>query len=192
MKQKGFTGLDFRLSSDRILLRPIVPDDAAAIFKYRSDAETNRFQGWIPAILEEVHHFIEHRIAKTFNLPDTWVQFAIILKSNGELIGDIGVHFTGSQNEQIELGCTLHKIQQGNGYAREALQKLIEFLFVEHEKEKLIAFIHPENSSSIRLFEGLGFVKEQKLLDANSDLELKFGLSANEFLFRKRKEQSTK
>jgi len=192
MKQQEFSGIDFGVTTERLLLRPIVHDDALAIFKYRSDAETNRFQGWIPAILEEVHYFIEHRIAKTFNLPDTWVQFAIILRSNGELVGDIGVHFIGSQNEQIELGCTLHKIQQGNGYAREALQKLIEFLFVEHEKEKLIVFIHPENKSSIRLFEGLGFVKEQTLLDVDDDLELKFGLAAKDFLFRKRKDHSTK
>lgn len=183
---------DFVLETGRLLIRPIKADDAAAVFRYRSDANTNRFQGWVPAILEEVHYFIENRVEKRFNQPDTWFQLVIILKSNGQLIGDIGIHFTGIRNDEVELGCTLALAHHGSGFAREALQEVIGFLFTEFVKNQLVAFIHPENQASVKLFGHLGFTCKSPEEDETTDPELKFGLLARDFLFRNRKDESTK
>lgn len=83
----------FQLQTDRLIIRQVQPKDADAIFIYRSNAEVNRYQGWIPATIQDVHHFLAHKVSRKINVPDTWVQVVMIKKSNNELIGDMGIHF---------------------------------------------------------------------------------------------------
>lgn len=146
--------------SDRLIIRRIQPEDASAIFEYRSDSDMNKYQGWIPATINDVHHFIANKISPEINLPGTWVQFAIVKKDDHKLIGDIGVHFLTVDEFQVELGCTLNKNYQGKGYATEALKATIGYVFERLGKRRIIASIDPRNQPSIKLFERLGFRKE--------------------------------
>lgn len=151
---------EIRIETPRLFLRPIALNDSASILKYRSDAETNRFQGWIPECLEDVQNFIVHRISPEINQPGTWFQMVIIRKDNGELIGDLGIHFPEEQPLHVELGITLSKHQHGQGFAAEALNEVISHLFLKLEKQKIVVSIDPRNRPSIKLFERLGFVQE--------------------------------
>jgi len=149
-----------RIETPRLFLRPIELTDSAAILKYKSDREANQFQGWIPSTLEDVHYFINHRVSPEIDQPGTWFQMVIARKNSGELIGDIGIHFPEEQPSHVELGITLDKAQQGQGFASEALREVISYLFLKLDKLKIIASIDPRNESSIKLFQRLGFVQE--------------------------------
>jgi RimJ/RimL family protein N-acetyltransferase len=144
-------------TTERLVLRPIQDDDKEQIFAYRSDAETNQFQGWIPTSLEDVERFIGKQPA-VFNTPDSWFQLVIVEKPRGLIIGDIGIHFIGS--EQFEFGITIHKQYQQHGYATEALRAVINHLFNDLHKHRATASIDPDNHHSIRLVERLGLRKE--------------------------------
>lgn len=158
--------LTVQLTTERLLLKPISQDYAEAIYRYRSDSVTNRYQGWIPKDVEDVRSFITNRTSREMNVTGTWFQFVVTLKASGEIIGDIGLHFLGSRNEQVELGCTIGRDHQGNGYAREALNEVISYLFNTLDKRSLIATIDTANIQSIRLFERLGFRREDNLKDS--------------------------
>lgn len=149
-----------QLETERLILRPIEKTDAEAVFSYRSDAWINRYQGWIPASISDVHYFINYKVSPEINLPGTWVQFVLIKKDTNELIGDIGVHFLASDTFQVEMGCTLNKLYHGKGYATEALKQMIRHLFEQLNKRRITASIDPRNESSIKLYEKLGFRKE--------------------------------
>jgi RimJ/RimL family protein N-acetyltransferase len=41
-----------KLESDRLILRPINISDKTELFAYRSDKETNKYQGWIPKTID--------------------------------------------------------------------------------------------------------------------------------------------
>ena len=153
------------LHTQRLTLRPIQATDKAAVFDYRSDAETNKYQGWIPKTEKEVEDFIAKNHTE-FNLPDTWFQLVIIEKESEKIIGDMGIHFIGTENQQVELGCTLNKTFQNKGYATEALRGIIDFLFKELKKHRIVTSIDPENESSIRLVERLGFRKEAHFVES--------------------------
>lgn len=157
------TNNSFQLQTDRLIIRQVQQEDADAIFGYRSNAEVNRYQGWIPATIQDVHHFLAHKVSHKINVPDTWVQIVMIKKKNNELIGDMGIHFLLSDATQVEIGCTLSKKYQGKGYATEALKAVIYFLFTELGKRRIVASIDPRNQSSINLFERLAFRKEAHL-----------------------------
>lgn len=147
------------LETERLLLRDITIDDKQAIFDYRSDAETNKFQSWIPETLEDVESFIQRNI-KEFNQPESWYQVLVTEKRTKAVIGDVGIHFFGSENLQVELGITLNKNFHGQGYASEALKGIIDFLFNDLNKHRIMTSVDPDNVDSIQLMERIGFRKE--------------------------------
>ena len=149
-----------KLETERLILRPINKNDAESIFRYRADAITNQFQGWIPKNIADVHDFIENRVSSTINVNGTWFQFVIISKDIGELIGDTGLHFFDKENKQVEIGCTISKKHQGNGFATEAISEVMKFLFDTLNKHRIVASIDPRNINSIKLVEKLNFRKE--------------------------------
>ena len=65
------------IETERTLLRPIELRDSEQVFAYRSDAVTNRFQGWIPKSLAEVEEFVSRQPSE-FNQPKSWSQLVFI------------------------------------------------------------------------------------------------------------------
>jgi len=148
------------ITLERLMLRPIQLADSASIFIYRSNSTVNQFQGWIPKTVDDVHDFITDRTSPEINVPGSWFQFAIVKKEINEIIGDVGVHFSDSDEFQVELGISLSQIHQGKGFATEALIGVINYLFNRMHKNRITASIDPRNQKSIQLFERLGFRKE--------------------------------
>lgn len=154
-----------KLETKRLIIRPIIPEDKIGIFEYRCDKETNKYQGWIPESLDDVETFIG-KISKQINEPETWFQFVIIEKESHKIIGDLGIHFLDRENKQAEIGCTLNKRFQNKGYATESLKRVIDYLFNDLTKHRIIASIDPENKNSIRLVERIGFRKEAHFVES--------------------------
>ncbi|MDR3118743.1 MAG: GNAT family N-acetyltransferase, partial [Mediterranea sp.] len=124
-----------------------------------TDLVENKYQGWLPDSVEEVRDYIIN-MPKTMDIADICFQFAIFLTDEKRLIGDMGISFTNHDNMQAEIGCTLHKDYKGQGYAIEALNGMVDFLFETLNKHRIIASVDPRNTVSIRLIERLGFRKE--------------------------------
>ena len=55
---------EMNISTERLLLRGIKFSDAELIFKYRSNPQIYKFQGWKPQTLEEVKEFICKKLLK--------------------------------------------------------------------------------------------------------------------------------
>lgn len=145
------------LTTARLRLRPMEPEDAGALFRYRSGREANIFQSWIPDTVEDALTFIES-LPGEVNKTGTWYQLAIAEQEIGDLIGDLGLHFL--DNHQVELGITLAAWHQGKGYATEAIRGALDYLFGTLNKHRVTASIAPANTRSLALFERAGFRKE--------------------------------
>jgi RimJ/RimL family protein N-acetyltransferase len=105
----------------------------------------------------------------------TWWQRAIRLRDSGELIGDLGLHFT--DDKTVEVGISLAPAQQRQGYAREALEVMLDFVFGGLRKQRVVAFVEPRNFMCMRLLEGLGMHR-----GADQDGDAAFMLNASEWL----------
>ena len=154
-----------KLETERLIIRPIAFEDKNAVFEYRSDSETNKYQGWIPKTIDDVETFIGNTSTQ-INEPETWFQLVIIEKETQKIIGDLGIHFIDSDNKQAEIGCTLNKDFQNIGYATESVRSVINYLFVDLNKHRITTSIDPENKSSIRLVERIGFRKEAHFIES--------------------------
>jgi len=178
---------NLQITTDRLLLRPIRIEDSDSIFQYRSNAEVNRYQGWIPKTIADVHDFVLNKVSDEINMPGTWFQFVVIKKDNNELIGDIGIHFLESDNFQVEMGCTLNKAHHGKGYAFEAVKEVVNYIFENLGKRRIVVSIDSRNQSSIRLIERLrfrkkGLVKESSELNSEWVDDLVYALLKDEWI----------
>lgn len=153
-----------QLTSKRLILRSTTKNDKAAIYKYRSDGKTNRYQGWIPKTPDDIDLFFS-RLSTEPNQPGSWFQMVVTVKTNNEVIGDVGMHFSEDLH-QVEIGCTLHKTHHRKGYATEALSEVLDYLFNKLNKHRVFASVHPENISSINLLKRLGFRKEAHFVES--------------------------
>jgi len=131
--------------------------DKEAFFHYRSLPEIYKYQSWRPGCIEEIEEFVSGNVAVQLNTPDTWLQAAVCLHE-GQMIGDIGIHFIDV--DQIEIGYTLSPEYQGNGYAFEAVKAVINCAFTEWKKHRITASVDPNNIQSIKLLKKFGFRKE--------------------------------
>lgn len=129
-------------------------EDAGALFAYRHDPAVTRWQGWKPASVADAVAFIEAQQGAAPDVVGTWWQRAIRSRDSGALVGDLGLHFI--DDATVELGITIAPTQQRRGYAGEALEVALDFVFGGLRKHRVIASVLAENVACVRLLEELG------------------------------------
>jgi ribosomal-protein-alanine N-acetyltransferase len=82
----------------------------------------------------------------------------IVQKKDGTAIG-LMVYF-GQSSGSITIGYAIEPIEHGKGYGTEALQLMVDYLFLAKEIHRVQANTDPENKVSQRILEKVGFKKE--------------------------------
>ncbi|HEX2121019.1 MAG TPA: GNAT family protein [Thermoanaerobaculia bacterium] len=130
-----------RITTKRLLLRPLAEGDAARLAAYRSHEEVARYQSWSTFTLDDALALVHH--------DGPWTQIAIALRATGEIIGDIGV--CAAPDGSAEIGFTLAPEHQGRGYAGEAVRAVVERF------PRVVAVVDARNAPAIALVTRLGF-----------------------------------
>lgn len=152
------------LVSARITLRRFTLADLTTFVGYRSDPDIARYQSWdAPYPLAEGERMITEMLAGHPDTPGDWFQFAMILRSSGELIGDCASGTDAGDPRQAEIGFTLRPQFQGRGYATEGARTLLGYLFGQRGKHRVTASCDPRNEASARVLERLGMRREGHL-----------------------------
>ena len=142
----------------RLRLDALRDEDAEALFAYRGDPAVSRYQGWKPLAVADAAKFIGAQQGVAPDTPGTWWQRAIRLRDSGALIGDLGLHFVDEAT--VELGISVAPAHQRRGYAREALEVMLDFVFGGLHKHRVTASLDPRNAACARLLESLGMRRE--------------------------------
>lgn len=152
----GFESID----TERLVIRALRGDDAERLAIYRSDPDVARFQGWSRFLREDADTLIAQMRDAMPGTPGEWYQFGIALRSTDQLIGDCGVRPRSNAPEVAEIGYTISREHQRNGFAREAVSAIIDYAFGSMVLRKLVAITDHENDRSVRLLVRLGFRRE--------------------------------
>ena len=168
-----------QLRSARLILRRLLPADAAALCAYRSLPEVARYQYWDSFGPEDAARLIADQATAQFNRPGNWVQLALIQTATGCLIGDCGLHCRAENARQMEFGITLSPGCQGFHYADEAIECLLNFVFSSLDTHRVSATVDARNRPAIALCRRLGFRQEAHLAE---DIWFKGGWSS-EYIF---------
>ena len=101
---------------------------------------------------------IENPHEGAFNEVVQWTWF-IIEKKDGTKIGAI-IHFLVQPAGRVEVGYALVPSERGKGYGTEALQIMVDYLFLTKNVERIEATTDTRNSASQRILEKVGFKRE--------------------------------
>jgi RimJ/RimL family protein N-acetyltransferase len=142
------------LETPRLILRGFSVDDVDALALVLSDPEAMRFY---PAPLDcaGVEQWIARNLRRyATNGHGLW---AMVLKTNGELIGDCGLTIQDVDGaNEVEIGYHVRRDHWGQGLATESARACRDYGFSRLPIERLVSSIRPENLPSRRIGEKNG------------------------------------
>jgi [ribosomal protein S5]-alanine N-acetyltransferase len=141
------------LTTARLLLRQLMPDDARQLYLLNSDPEVLRYTGDLPyTSIEEARTFILRY--NQYSLYQCG-RLAMIEKETGWFIGWCGLKYRVFEDE-TELGYRLKKEFWNRGFATEAALACIRYGFQELKRSCIIGRVLKANKASIRVLEKIG------------------------------------
>lgn len=152
-----------RLTTKRLLLRPLTADDVDDVAAACQDPEIAR---WIPIPVpygrEDAVDFV-HDVSTAGWRDDTMYNFGLFTREDGALVGSMGLvrlQLLRAAERQAEIGFWTAKEQRGNGYAVEAARAVIDWAFTDLGVERMEWVATAGNEASRAVATRLGFVME--------------------------------
>ncbi|MDI1255688.1 MAG: GNAT family N-acetyltransferase [Flavobacterium sp.] len=155
------------LTTERLILRPLVLSDATGMFTLDSNPNVHKFLGNNPVnSIAQIHNVIE--MINDQYKKNGIGRFAVVLKETNEFIGWSGIKFvTEPENNHVnfyDIGYRLIEEHWGKGYAQESAKAWRDHAFNEMKVPVLYASAHIENAGSINALQKIGMtIKEQYL-----------------------------
>ena len=149
------------LKTERLLLRPFRPEDAADVYEYLKAPMVRCFAAMKTDSPEAARRAVQERAAKSEFC------FAIVCKDTGRVIGEIEALPESSAPDRKDAAkdtfspCwMLHPDRHGKGYAFEAAEAFFDYLFRQKGARRIYAYTEDYNLPSQRLCEKLGMRRE--------------------------------
>lgn len=133
--------------------------------QYRSNPEVTKYQGFDVMTKEACANFISSQVEKEFGKAGEWIQYAIENKETNQLIGDCAIKLDPYDIRLAEVGITISDLHQKNGYAKEALAGILDWLFETQNIHRVTEIVDAENVASINLLKSLNFKQEGHFIE---------------------------
>lgn len=154
--------LDCELRTERLLLRPLRPDDAAPLFALFNNWNVIRFLSappW-PYALDDAKWFVSQVIARSSELNED----ALAITLNGAFAGVIGVRLREANALQRgsgpNIGYWIGEPFWGRGLMSEALHAFVQHIFKSTDAGAIYSGAFAENAASLRVQGKNGFVRD--------------------------------
>lgn len=113
------------IETHRLILRPLIPDDAAAVFEYACDPDVTRYMDW------PTHRSMKTSLDWIQLTASQWASqeeftWGVTVKDEGtDVVGAVGCR---AIDFQVSFGYVLNRQQWNKGFATEAAKALVETL----------------------------------------------------------------
>lgn len=148
------------IRTERLLIRPFRPEDAAALAARRNDPVVAEYQNWtLPYSTEQAEKTVSELAAMNGPRNEEWWMAVVADPDTDEALGDLAVHLSW-EGRTAEVGYTFAKENWGKGFATEALASLVEYLFDDVGVTRVFGMLHPDNPASAMVLERTGLLFE--------------------------------
>lgn len=156
-----FSRIAWPRQTERLVLRPAVPQDAKATWRFRRLEPVSRWLTQVPKSLDSYRVSFEDpaRLATT-----------LVVVLDGRVIGDLMLRLedawgqsevaAGARQTQAELAWVLDPQFSRQGYATEAVRELVRVCFEELALRRVVATCFADNTASWQLMERVGMRRE--------------------------------
>lgn len=144
----------------RLIARPITQADIHELLPvYNKEANMHY-------ISNGKHHWTETELLEKYNRTNQDYHlgigiFALVLKSDNQVIGEAGIFNTFNNLQKLELGYIIDTPHWGKGLGFETCRELINYAFNSLNTDTLIARMYANNKASVALSEKCGMVKTE-------------------------------
>ena len=153
------------ITTDRLTLRVMTPDDIDDVHVFQSDPEVVRYQLFEPRTREEVaEKAADWQNATTLAKVGDYIQ-PVMQLPDGRVIGLMYFTITSLDDETGEIGWAMHRDFHGQGYAAEGAAAILDLAFGELGLHRVYAELDPRNLPSVRLCERLGMRHEAHFVE---------------------------
>ncbi|MBP1909974.1 GNAT family N-acetyltransferase [Methanolobus bombayensis] len=143
------------LETDRLIIQRYTEDDLEDLHQFFNNKENTSLTDMPSHMsLEETKAFLQ-MLLKSYETEEPIAALAICLKEDGKVIGSCGfaaVEFS----DDTQIYYVLDTEFRNNGYATEAMEKLVEYMILVLDIERICIYCHPENVASMDLARRIG------------------------------------
>ncbi|WP_233600887.1 MULTISPECIES: GNAT family N-acetyltransferase [Micromonospora] len=149
------------LTGERVLLRPLTADDAAAFQAILADPEVVRLTGSPPQErfdLDRLRDWYGSRGAQTDRL-----DLAVVDRATGECVGEVVLNEWDPRNETCNFRTLIGPAGRGRGLGTEAVRLIVGYGFERLGLHRIALEVFAFNPRARRVYEKVGFVAEGTL-----------------------------
>ena len=152
------------LETENLILKKFKIEDAEGMYYgWATDPESNKYLLWeLHNNIEETKEIIQKWIDEYENGSYNWI---VEIKSTNEIIGSISVVKNHKEDLNCEVGYCYGSKYWGNGYATEALKKVINYLLNECGFHLVEAYHISDNPASGKVMKKAGMKMDAVLRD---------------------------
>lgn len=175
------------LTTPRLILRKLTPEIYRHLHENLNDDKLMAFFGFESeaALQREKDKYAQGYTSYNRTL----VNFQLIEKENGKVIGDCGYHTWSKPHNRAEIGYGLYNdTYKRKGYMTEALMTVLGYGFNQMRLHRVEALAAPYNTASVKLLQNMGFTFEGTLrqhynVNGNMEDSVMYSLLKHEFMF---------
>ena len=162
---RPFERVAWPVRTERLLIRPVTPDDFGRLYEIRAIPEVTRWLTGRPASYQDYveRYGTPERLAST-----------LVIELGDTLIGDLflGVETPYSQVEvrdraedsQAAIGWLIDPAYVGQGYATEAAAEMLRICFEDLGLRRVVAGAFADNAASLRVMAKIGMRIEGRIV----------------------------
>lgn len=150
------------IETPRLILRPIMPDDGAAVFEAKQETfeELHQWMPWAKELgtADDAEVTAREAYARFIRRED--MMMVGFEKETGQFVIGTGLHRFDWKVRRFEIGYYVRSSAQGKGYAGEAANALARYAFAQLQANAVEIGHAAGNDKSRRVIEKLGFELE--------------------------------
>jgi RimJ/RimL family protein N-acetyltransferase len=157
--------LAFPLLTERLLIRPLTPDDLDRHHALFSDPDVVRYLYFGPFDRAAAQEHLERRSVVELPSEGGWINFGVEVQGGGVLIGELAMGFISAGHAHYEVGYVFDAAYEGHGYATEGAAMIVELAFAGLGAHRVSGRLDARNERSARVLERLGMRREAHFLE---------------------------
>ena len=174
------------ISTERLELHHIPTDGLIELFEIKSDIKAIAGRDFTNPHQVLIHDSgpLAWRVPQVKEDPTTnkWFVRFIVLRSSGEIIGSTSFHGVPDEVGMMEIGIGIEEQFWNNGYAKEALRGMWNWVCHEPGVRTLRYTVSPSNLASVKIIESFGFAHTGQQIDEEDGPEDIYEMSVEDFM----------
>ena len=142
------------VEGDRVSLHPVEEEDLEFVTEGVNHPHVRALVGqWFPTPLARERRYFEEMNERTDAVQ-------VLVTAEGERVGVVELYPIDRETGVADLAVWIHPDSRRSGFAREAVELVVDYAFSELRIHKVTANAYAANDASRRMLESVGFVEE--------------------------------